>query len=85
MRITRTLAVFTAGLVGMAGLGTGVAVAQSPTAAPPSTVTVPAPGIRRAPVGLPEVVEELHQSSLPADGYADQPARPVDQQNATAA
>lgn len=85
MQRARRLAALTAGLVGLAGLGPGVAAAQSRTAAPPAIVARPAPGMRPAPVGLPEAVEELHQSSLPPDGHADQPGRPVAQQNATAA
>jgi hypothetical protein len=72
MQIKQRLALFAAGLVGVAGLGTGVARAQPAGAAVPAATAASATHHSVLPHAMePEVVEELRQAGLPPGGYAD--------------
>jgi hypothetical protein len=82
MQVKRRIAMVTAALIGMAGLGTGVAVAQPRATGAPPAVTASHPNATGPPhVTVAEVVEELRQSTpLPAFP-ADRPGRSVDQKS----
>ena len=89
MQINRRLAVIGISLLGVGGLGTGVALAQSKTtpAPPASTARAPAqdttelPG-QEAPAAAENAPEKVEpgDANLPGGGHADAPGQSVDHQ-----
>jgi hypothetical protein len=82
MQIKQRAAVLAAGLLGVAGLGTGVAVAQSSTTSAPPAATATSPDNTELPGTEVEGVEQAEpgEANLPGGGHADAPGQNVDHQ-----
>jgi hypothetical protein len=80
MQIKQRAAILAAGLLGIAGLGTGVAMAQSTTTPAPPAASATTPDNTEVQGTEVAGVEEPGDANLPGGGHADAPGQNVDHQ-----
>ena len=82
MQIKQRMALVAAGVLGVAGLGTGIAMAQTSTTPAPPAASAASPDTTEQPGTEVEGVEQAEpgEANLPGGGHADAVGQNVDHQ-----